>query len=77
MYEFDAKGFMAYMHSQFQPMENHFTYDLVENVALFAARTYAGDVQALAGFLSGVIPEVRADEICRFISAEDDQKKGS
>lgn len=72
--EFDAKGFMDHLKSQFPPMESHFTYDLVEHVVVMGLEKHSGDPEALSLFLVDAIPEITADEVAKFWKPQTDEK---
>lgn len=66
---FDIEKFMTYMKDTFGPMDDHFTYDMVENLARYAMAHKAHTKDELCYFLSNIIEEVRFGEVAMF---EDD-----
>lgn len=64
---FDSDGFMAYLREQFEPMDNHFTHDMVENLVDYGNKHHSHTKDALAYFLSDIIPEVEFGEVAMFM----------
>lgn len=65
---FDKADLLAYLKSQFGPMDCHFTYDMASNLLDYAETTFR-DGGALAGFLASIIPQVRREELEPFCKA--------
>ena len=63
---FDTDGFMAYLKEQFGPMDDHFTYEMVENLVNYGKEHHGHTKDALAYFLSDMIPEVEFGEAAMF-----------
>ncbi len=66
---FNKEKFMDYMKQEFSPMDNHFTYDMVENLVDYAIQHKSHTKDDLCFFLSDIIPEVEFGEVAIF---EDD-----
>lgn len=64
---FNNDGFMAYLREQFSPMDNHFTHDMVENLVNYGKEHHGHTKDALAYFLSDMIPEVEFGEVAIFM----------
>ena len=64
---FNTDGFMAYLKEQFGPMDDHFTYDMVENLVNYGKDPHGHTKDALAYFLSDMIPEVEFCEVAMFM----------
>jgi hypothetical protein len=58
---------LHYLKSQFSPMDNHFTYDMVENLIDYGMRYHNVSQHQLAYFLSDIIPETEFDELDKII----------
>lgn len=58
-----------YIREQFpEPMSNHFTYELVENVIAFADENMNPDMVIL--HISNMIPELKIEELARLFEEE-------
>jgi len=66
---FNIEKFMAYMKETFGPMDNHFTYDTVENLVRYAMEHKSHTKDAVCFFLSDIIEELEFGEAAMF---EDD-----
>ena len=63
---FDIEEFMEYMRTEFpKPMENHFTYDLLENTINYLMEQFE-DNKYLAHTISEIVPEVTEEEVLKF-----------
>lgn len=70
LWTFDMEGFMSYMVAEFpEPMSNHFTYDLVQNVVEDAQMQYL-ETNHFAAMLSSRIPEVTKEDVLMFCNKE-------
>lgn len=65
----NIEKFMDYIKKTFSPMDNHFTYDIVENLARYAMEHKSHTKDALCYFLSDIIGAVEFGEVAMF---EDD-----
>ena len=66
---FNMEKFMAYMKETFGPMDDHFTYDMVENLVRYAMEHKGHTKDAVCYFLSDIIEAVEFGEVAMF---EDD-----
>lgn len=66
---FNIEGFMSYMKETFGPMDDHFTYDMVENLVRYAMEHKSHTKDAVCFFLSDIIDELEFGEAAMF---EDD-----
>lgn len=63
---FDLEKFMEFMRTEFpKPMENHFTYDLLENTINYLMEEFEDNTH-LAHVISEIVPEVTEEEVLRF-----------
>ena len=63
---FDIEEFMEYMRTEFsEPMKNHFTYDLLENIVSYLMEQYE-DNKCLAHAICEIVPEATEEEVLRF-----------
>lgn len=63
---FDDDGFIWYMCDQFGAMDNHFTFELVENILNYAHKYEHVSKDQFVEFLAGILPEVQFKEIAAF-----------
>ena len=69
MDEIQISRLMNYLREEFpEPMQYHFTYDLVENVIRHADMNMSRDM--VIYHISEMIPEVTMDEIVKVLDAE-------
>ena len=63
---FNIEEFMEYMRTEFpEPMENHFTYDLLQNTIEYLMEQFDDNTQ-LANMISEIVPEVTEEEVLIF-----------
>lgn len=69
MSNFNKEKFMEHLKREFSPMDNHFTYDMVENLVDYAMQHESHSKDSLCYFLSDIIEQVEFGEVAAF---EDD-----
>ena len=72
---FNIEKFMAYMKETFGPMDNHFTYDTVENLVRYAMEHKSHTKDAVCFFLSDIIEELEFGEAAMFEDEKRDALK--
>lgn len=61
----NLQAFMNYMKEQFpEPLSNHFTYDLLQNIVFDVYTQYGGETAP--DILYRIIPEIEKHEITQF-----------
>ena len=63
----NKEKFLSYLLDNFSAMENHFTYELVENIIDYGLKNHDTTVNGLKWFLTSIIPELEENEIEMFI----------
>lgn len=65
----DKENFLEYLTQEFPTVaNNHFVYDLLENIIDYGIKNHNATISDLQWFLSDIIPEVTEEEIKRFIT---------
>ncbi len=67
---FNKDAFMEYMRNTFQCFENHFVWDLVENVIDYASKYEHISKDQFVYFVSDILPEVEFGEVAAFVDDE-------
>lgn len=63
---FNIDDFMEYIHEEFpEPLKNHFTYDLVENIINYVI-DQVDETDEFISIIIKIIPEVTENEYRRF-----------
>lgn len=66
----DLQAFMSYMKEQFpEPLNNHFTYDLLQNVVFDVCTQYGEEIAP--DILFRIIPQIEKHEIAHFFNKEE------
>ncbi len=63
----DNSKFLNYLSNQFSGIDNHFVWDLLDNLIKYAFWAYGGSKGAAKRFLQGIIPEVEPEEYDGFL----------
>lgn len=64
---FDKEKFLNWLRQNFEPMKNHFTYDMASNVVNYAAAKYAADPDAIPGCILQFIPQISEEDVAPFL----------
>ena len=68
MTRFDIDGFMEYMRTEFpEPMQYHFTYDLLKNLIGVLVEQFESSVQ-IANILHRIVPEITVEEVLFYMN---------
>jgi len=71
MDEMQKRKLLDYIKEEWpEPMENHFTYDLVKNVIDFADSNWPEDIWMAVYHIVNIVPELTAEELTAILEEE-------
>lgn len=77
MFIFNKEAFLKWVKNKFpNTIDNHFTYDMMENIIDYAIERKSVAPEQLINFLSYIIPEVTEEEYMDFITVQNNEFKG-